>query len=246
MTLLVAALVWAATLVVLMSPAAPLSLGPRASPPQRPGVDGTSEAARPRPRWLVRLTCAVSVACAGYLFLGGVVGVGAGALGAVLAWRTLARSVPGEVRRAGEQARDELPHVVSLVSSLVRSGADPAAALAAVAAAFPGPASERLRPAVARASLGDIGGAWALLATDEILGPLGRTLARAHQSGSPVAAAIERLADDLSANLRADAEDRARRVGVAAAIPLGVCLLPAFILLGIVPTVAGMLALVAP
>ena len=42
------------------------------------------------------------------------------------------------------------------------------------------------------------------------------------------------------------AEDAARRVGVAAAIPLGVCLLPAFMLLGVVPTVASLFASVTP
>jgi hypothetical protein len=46
--------------------------------------------------------------------------------------------------------------------------------------------------------------------------------------------------------LLARAEDAARRVGVAAAMPLGVCLLPAFLLLGVVPTVAAMFASVAP
>ena len=45
---------------------------------------------------------------------------------------------------------------------------------------------------------------------------------------------------------RARAEDAARRVGVAAAVPLGVCLLPAFLLLGVVPTVASLFGSVAP
>jgi hypothetical protein len=56
---------------------------------------------------------------------------------------------------------------------------------------------------------------------------------------------VERLADELQADQRALVEDRARRVGVLAALPLGVCLLPAFMLLGIVPTVAAMLGTLA-
>ena len=51
--------------------------------------------------------------------------------------------------------------------------------------------------------------------------------------------AVERLADDLTGAARATVEDRARAVGVKAAVPLGLCLLPAFVLLGIVPLVAG-------
>lgn len=54
--------------------------------------------------------------------------------------------------------------------------------------------------------------------------------------------AIEQLADALEREAGADAEDRARRVEVAAAVPLGVCMLPAFMLVGIVPTVAALLA----
>ena len=40
---------------------------------------------------------------------------------------------------------------------------------------------------------------------------------------------------------RAEVEDAARRVGVRAALPLGLCLLPAFLLIGIVPVVAGLM-----
>jgi hypothetical protein len=48
-----------------------------------------------------------------------------------------------------------------------------------------------------------------------------------------------RLADDQRRRSHAEVEARARAVGVKAALPLGVCLLPAFILVGVVPLVAG-------
>jgi hypothetical protein len=48
-----------------------------------------------------------------------------------------------------------------------------------------------------------------------------------------------RLAEDLRRRDRADVESRARSVGVKAALPLGLCLLPAFVLVGVVPLVAG-------
>jgi hypothetical protein len=48
-----------------------------------------------------------------------------------------------------------------------------------------------------------------------------------------------RLAEDLRRDTRAQLESRARAVGVKAALPLGVCLLPAFVLVGVVPLVAG-------
>jgi pilus assembly protein TadC len=64
-------------------------------------------------------------------------------------------------------------------------------------------------------------------------------MARAQQSGAPVVDAVRLLADDLATNAKIELEDRARAVGVKAALPLGLCLLPAFLLLGIVPIVVG-------
>jgi pilus assembly protein TadC len=52
---------------------------------------------------------------------------------------------------------------------------------------------------------------------------------------------VERLADELARSARAEVEDRARAVGVKAAVPLGLCLLPSFLLIGVVPLVAGLL-----
>ena len=55
---------------------------------------------------------------------------------------------------------------------------------------------------------------------------------------SPVttaAAAVARLAADARAQSRAEGEQRARRVGVLVVAPLGLCFLPAFVLLGLVP-----------
>ncbi|HEY9566052.1 MAG TPA: type II secretion system protein, partial [Nocardioides sp.] len=69
--------------------------------------------------------------------------------------------------------------------------------------------------------------------------------ARAHGSGVPVAEVVRRLGVDLAREARADAEDRARTVGVRAALPLGLCLLPAFLLIGIVPVVVASMQAVA-
>ncbi len=53
---------------------------------------------------------------------------------------------------------------------------------------------------------------------------------------------MARLAEDLRAVTRSEMEGRARAVGVKAAGPLGLCLLPAFVLVGVVPLVAGTVA----
>jgi hypothetical protein len=54
-----------------------------------------------------------------------------------------------------------------------------------------------------------------------------------------VGQAVHRLAEELRERERADVEERARSIEVKAAAPLGLCLLPAFVVLGVVPMVAG-------
>lgn len=75
---------------------------------------------------------------------------------------------------------------------------------------------------------------------DDPLAPAARALGRAAEGGAPVAAAVARLAADARARSRAQGELAARRVGVLVVAPLGLCFLPAFVLLGVVPVVAGL------
>ena len=69
-----------------------------------------------------------------------------------------------------------------------------------------------------------------------------RCVLRAVDSGASVADAMTRLAEDLRRDARARVEGRARAVGVKAALPLGLCMLPAFVLVGVVPLVVGSLS----
>lgn len=157
-------------------------------------------------------------------------------------WWLAGRIEPAVVRRAREEAAADLPHVVALLAAALRSGSAPGAAIGLVCGALPGAAADRLRPVAARLELGaDPAEVWRTLAADPALGPLGRTLARTHRTGAPVVASVERLAADLAERARGEVEDRARTVGVRAAVPLGLCLLPGFLLLGIVPLVAGLI-----
>ena len=131
---------------------------------------------------------------------------------------------------------------MGLLADALRAGQSPEAALGLVVDALPGPASQRLAAVTARLRLGlDAETVWADVAADPALAPLGRTLARAHATGASVVVAIDRLAESLADDHRGVVEDRAHAVGVKAALPLGLCLLPSFVLLGIVPVVAGML-----
>ena len=189
----------------------------------------------------------MGVGAAAWLFVGGPAGPVAGSAAAAAAWWVLARAEPPSRRREREEVQRTLPHLIDLFASTLRSGAEPVAGLAQVCAALPGPAADRLAPVVERARWG-AGGleAWHALSGDDELAPLARAMVRSLTSGASVVQTVERLADELARESAARAEDAARRVGVAAAVPLGVCLLPAFLLLGVVPTVASLFGSVAP
>lgn len=177
-----------------------------------------------------------------FLFLQGPVAPVAGVVAAAGVWMAVGRAEPADVRRRRAEVRRDLPHVVQLFAATLRSGAAPADGVAVVAAALPGAAADRLASVAARLALGlDPVQVWEGLAADPELGRLGRALARAQASGAPVVASVERLADDLARAARAETEEQARAVGVKAALPLGLCLLPAFVLVGIVPLVVALL-----
>lgn len=221
------------------------ALWPRSSRrvPTPPGAAAVATPVRGAGGGVLRLAWAVGAGLGVWTFLGGpggaVVGVGC----AAGAWVVLARAEPAAVRRRRELAGRQLPHLVGLLVGPLRAGSATEEALALVCTALPGPAADRFDDVRRRLRWGtEPVVVWDDLATDPELGALGRTLSRAHESGASVADAIEGLADELARAGRSDAEDQARQVGVRASVPLGLCLLPAFLLLGIVPMVAGLLA----
>ena len=227
-----AALVAAGTWLAV-GPGSP-RLVPVGSPARQP-----TAGERPRRSWLWALLAGVG----SWAFVGGPAGVGAGLAAGVVVWLVLAKAESPAKRRRRLQVREELPHLVGLLAAAVRGGLPPGDALELVCAALPGPAAEELARLPPRIRLGvDPAEVWRSLESDVVLAPLGRSLARSVRTGEPVAEALDRLGDELAARGRAETEDAARRVGVQAAVPLGICLLPAFLLLGVVPVVAGLVA----
>jgi Flp pilus assembly protein TadB len=172
--------------------------------------------------------------------VGGWLGVGLGAAVAAVLWRVLSRLETPATRRRREELVAGLPHAVDLMAATLSVGASPSAALGLVAHAVDAPMSSELLLVAGRLELGmDPVHVWTDLGAHPQLGPLGRALARAVDSGAPVSEAMIRLSEDLRRSSRAAVESRARSVGVKAAAPLGLCLLPAFVLVGIVPLVVA-------
>jgi hypothetical protein len=144
-------------------------------------------------------------------------------------------------RRERGELRDQLPLAADLLAGCLSSWCTPAEAAEAVAQALGGPMAVRLARVAAEIRTGaDAEESWGRFGADPVLGPLGRCLVRASASGAPPAAGLARLAEGARAAAATAAQGRVRRAGVLAAAPLGLCFLPAFVLIGVVPVVTGL------
>lgn len=182
----------------------------------------------------LRAPLVVLAVVAGWTVLGGWIGICAGVAAGLLGWRVLGRVESPSVIRRRESLERDLPMAVYLLGAALGAGTSPIAAVLAVADALPGPIAEEFRSTHHRLVLGlDPAVVWGTVQGP--LRPLGRTMVRAHESGASVRAAVEGLSDDLRVGARTRLETLARSVEVRAAAPLGLCFLPAFVLLGVVP-----------
>lgn len=151
------------------------------------------------------------------------------------------RSAAPGVRRAADAARIEAVAAAELLAACLAVGCPPPAAAEAVAAARPGPVGDRLAEASALIRLGaDPVRVWSDLAGDPALAGVGKALARAAGSGTPAAAVLAEEARRLRRARGLAADAAVARVGVLAAAPLGLCFLPAFLCLGVLPVVLGL------
>lgn len=133
----------------------------------------------------------------------------------------------------------ELPVVIDLLGVAVGAGCSPYIALEVAAQWAPPLAAARLGKVQEACRLG-AGLAEALAAAGRSsapLRPLTDTLATTVRLGAPIGPVLMRLAADARSDLRRAAEARARSVPVRLLFPLVLCVLPAFGLLTIVPTI---------
>src|ERR671910_756115 len=111
-----------------------------------------------------------------------------------------------------------------------------------VTEAFDGPLAEDLGRVLALADLGVAEAeAWRSLAQHPQLGPAAADLSRSVESGTLMVQALGRHAAAAREARRTALVVRARSVGVRSVLPLMVCFIPAFLLLGVVPTVVSAL-----
>ncbi|MDH4160368.1 MAG: type II secretion system F family protein, partial [Actinomycetota bacterium] len=205
------------------------------------GAVGRAEPGPPEPgrsRWP---QAAVVVGAVGLGWsVGGPVGwlVASGLGGALVGW--LRRAEPADVVAARRVRAAGLPTSVDLLVACLRAGADQAAAVRAVAAATPGSLRADLEQVARRLARGATPeAAWDLTGVAD-LRPVARVFARSAATGAPAADLLDAVAGDLRAERRESWLADARRLGTRSAAPLGLCFLPGFVLLGVVPIVVGL------
>ncbi len=181
---------------------------------------------------------------------GSVLGVLTGLLGLGLAFAgrrwTAALVHRAEVESAASNGAEQTSNmppvdtalVLELLAAQLRAGLAPLAALGTLAEALN---SRPLHTVCQRLQMGSgWGSAWSGSAAGTF-GELRDALAPSYTGGAPSTALLLSLADAYRLSERRAAERAAGKLSVALVVPLGLCSLPAFICLGIVPILISLL-----
>jgi len=152
-------------------------------------------------------------------------------------------SVVGARMRSKPSPRpDELALAADLMAACLSAGAATADALAA--ATVPAGTWLRQRSATVVDELRQGAPpeqAWASWLAAEELAPVARACVRTAGSGAAVAAELTRVAARMRSRERTTVEQRVARASVWVVLPLGLWFLPAFVAVGVVPLVLGLL-----
>lgn len=169
---------------------------------------------------------------------------------------SLVRSRAGTPARGGRRPRGRAPSrgtdplavasCLDVLAVCLAAGMAVSAAAAAAAPSAPPTLGRVLRRAASLLALGaDPAVAWSIppgprQAADLQIDALLRLARRSASSGAALAGAVGELAEESRNDAAHAATAAAERAGVLIAGPLGLCFLPAFVCLGIVPVVAGL------
>lgn len=162
-------------------------------------------------------------------------------LGTRLSPNTRKNPRDGPRRNAGID-RLALASDIDLFATCLRAGLSTAAATQAVAQVVTDEKTrEQWGTTAALLSIGvPADRAWAEVIGIPGLGDIAELARMSHQSGTSMAQACERIATGLRTAAADDATARGERAEVLIALPLALCFLPAFILLGLAPVVISL------
>lgn len=136
----------------------------------------------------------------------------------------------------------QLPPALDLLATCLLAGVSMRAAVETVAAASPSATAMLLDRVAGQLRLGRApSDAWLSLADDPWWGDVAKDVARSATSGTSLVQGLRVHASEARRELETAQLRRARTVGVRSVLPLMACYLPAFVLVGVVPIIAGLL-----
>ena len=132
--------------------------------------------------------------------------------------------------------------MLDLLGAMIQSGTSLPAAVATLAQVAEPGSRERLDKVASALQLGtEWHTAWGLVGRNTRLDEIQEALRFGAATGAPSAAILYAQADQLRRRRRQEAERRAATLGTRLVLPLGLCALPSFISLGIVPVLISLL-----
>ena len=181
------------------------------------------------------------------LLVGGAAGVCVGAVVAATGWWAIRRTRRPRPPVMDVAAKLRLAGTLDLLAACLRAGLPVPSALDAVAGTSPAAARTALSSTAGLLALGSRPDeAWAPVRAVPGLGELAGAAIRTARSGAAFATAAGDLAGRLRDELATEAEEHAERAGVVLALPVGLCFLPAFFCLGVLPVVLGLAGRLGP
>lgn len=195
------------------------------------------------PPALIRPLTAAGVALVAALLLPVPVGLLLGGGAAVFCYRFwhLLSPDPGEVER--QELQRHAPLALRMAVMGLLAGRDISASVSLAAEFMPvGPCRSRLARTSSLLQMGaPAAQAWAWTQGMSPWDDVGSVCMRSERNGVPVAPLLGDLLAQVRREERGRARTRAKSVGVKTVLPLGLCFLPAFVLISVVPIVAGLM-----
>lgn len=202
-------------------------------------LDATPARRTGRTAAVLPVACGFAVGLLATVLVGGVTGLLAGLLVGGLGAVGARHWLRGSTRLPGRAA--ELAGGWDLLAACLRAGLPVASATRAVAGQVPGQDGAVLRTVAELLAIGsDPVEAWRPALANPATAALAMIARRTAHSGAAMAGAVAELAVQVRAEAADLDEERAQRAAVLITGPLGLCFLPAFFCLGVLPVVVGL------
>ncbi len=164
------------------------------------------------------------------------------ALAAAIAFVVLGRLERASVKARRERLRDQLPDACDLLAEALAAGVPMHRAVQLVAGLSPPETAEVLDGVVAQVDVGvSMRTAWHSLGDDPVWGRVAQAVARTIMTGAGLGEIVSQLGEEQRAQRQQRRIEWARATGVRAVLPITLCFLPAFLLVGVVPALASTL-----